>query len=138
MKNREIGRKGGGIVEGAIETTLPGRESCSPSPVKSDNIHCTPTPIPPASKKDPLDLTIQSLTPSTFQSMSITEPREEERDNKGRNPKEIDPSKDDEGPSLTISTIRPPKDTTTTSSTSQCMCMQCAYTLLLLASFCSY
>ncbi|XP_011408325.1 PREDICTED: centrosomal protein of 295 kDa-like [Amphimedon queenslandica] len=123
MKSVEIERKGGGrTAGGATEITLPGRDSCSPSPVKSDNMsttHCTPPPPPPpiATKKDPLDLTIQSLTPSTFQSMSITEPREKEGNSKGRDPNNED--EEEEGPSLTISTIRPPKDTTTTSSTSQ-------------------
>lgn len=128
MKNVEIDRKGERrTATGATGITLPGRKSCLPSPVKSNNTsttHCTPPPPPIAAKKDPLDLTIQTLSPSTFQSMSITEPREGEGDKKGR-----DPNKDEEeGPSLTISTIRPPKDTTATSSTSQCMCTSaCLY-----------
>lgn len=129
MKNVEIDRKGERrTATGATGITLPGRKSCLPSPVKSNNTsttHCTPPPPPIAAKKDPLDLTIQTLSPSTFQSMSITEPREGGGDKKGR-----DPNKDEEeeGPSLTILTIRPPKDTTATSSTSQCMCTSaCLY-----------
>lgn len=80
----------------------------------------SPSPPPPHTSKNPLNLTIQTLTPSTLPSMSITEQQQQQQQQRketGEEKRRVNGC-EGEAPSLTISTIPPLKDTT--SSSSQC------------------
>lgn len=120
------GRKSGGDEgEGGTKVLKLSEESCTPSPILPDVTESipplSPSPPPPHTSKNPLNLTIQTLTPSTLPSMSITEQQQQQqqqqREETGEEKRRVNGC-EGEGPSLTISTIPPLKDTT--SSSSQC------------------